>query len=478
MNGWLRDPGRAIAVLGVLWSLLAPARAADAPPTRIALVIANDHYANPRDSLPGARRDARTVSDALEDKRLGFHVIHVDNGTRAQMQAAVREFQVALKNAGPAGIGLLYYVGHGGSDAAGTDNFLLPVDVPDVATVDPATRGIGVRAITEQLELLDRRPAIMIVVDACRTPAGDAADRTRALVPPEEQKPGFLVALSTSRGSAASDSGPYAQVLARKLLTEGLTVDQVFQQVRQDVARETSQRQVPTEQSKIVDAVCLVSCTAAASNGPYSQNPQLLESTRKAAEDSMRRVAGLAPETACPSGWREVNALQASARDEAGKGHADVAGATYAALVQKSDAVFEYLVTLGMIDSAQKTIRERNEKAQATYEADIRKDHERIAGKLHEATASLDKFEANRPAHLDRSGVAALVAEADALEAQGRVPDSTDKLVDALNLTNALRDQIQNYGSRTVDYPRRRRALTSSLDFTEQQRKRLPHVCD
>jgi uncharacterized protein YjbI with pentapeptide repeats len=261
--------GIAAATLILAWLGLFPLTAAAqavAPP-RVGLVIANSAYANPADALPGARRDGHRLKAALE--KVGFRVTLVQDASKAQMEASLKAFQRALRDAGPTAVGLVYYAGHGNADPGRQDNFLLPVDVQGVAGSDVANQGVGVRWITDLLRNLDERQAISVVVDACRsvaagpdrgkpTATAGSAPSLDMIEPEELPDRGYLVAYSTSKGRVASDSGYYSEVLAAKLTTPGLTLDQVFEQVRQEVASRTPQ--LPTSRSTLVAKVCLAGC--------------------------------------------------------------------------------------------------------------------------------------------------------------------------------------------------------------------------
>lgn len=237
---------------------------------RVGLVIANSSYPRAADVLSGPLRDGNTIKTALE--KVNFRVTLVQDANKEQLRAAVLSFQKAVRAAGPTGIGLLYYAGHGAANRGADDNYLIPVDVSNVATADVAAQGVGVRWIVEQMQLLDERPAIVVVIDACRTTTADgvggrggaAAERLPipTLIEPDEPSRGYLVAFSTSGGAPASDGGHYADALAERLTSRGITLDQVFEQVRQQVAEHS--RQLPIFRSALVEKVCLVNCGGAA----------------------------------------------------------------------------------------------------------------------------------------------------------------------------------------------------------------------
>lgn len=244
---------------------------------RLSLLIANANYANPTDRLSGPLRDAVLLRAALRAR--GYAGLDGDpagpslvtNATRSQMIAKLVEFRDALSSAGPEAVGMIYFAGHGGANAEKNDNYLLGVETPDVATFSDVDHGISVRDLMNQnlgqIDV-DKRPTIVLVVDACRTPsrAGEPGSRggaaTRSMVMPDNQVPkGMLVALSTGPGQAATDAGVYAQVLADKLKTSAnLPLAVFFDEVKQEVARQTDQAQIPVQQSQVLDKVCLTSC--------------------------------------------------------------------------------------------------------------------------------------------------------------------------------------------------------------------------
>ncbi|HSV51719.1 MAG TPA: caspase family protein, partial [Burkholderiaceae bacterium] len=90
-------------------ALIAFSAVAQAPvDLRIALVIGNSAY-------PGTAALANPVNDAVAMsatlKTLGFTVVELRDGSRAQMAEAVAKVRESLN--GKRGIGVLYYAGHG-----------------------------------------------------------------------------------------------------------------------------------------------------------------------------------------------------------------------------------------------------------------------------------------------------------------------------------------------------------------------------
>ena len=88
--------------------LLAPSLAQAPGDLRVALVIGNAAYpGNAVLTNPG--NDAKAMSDAL--RGLGFTVVEVRDGSKAQMTEAIASVKATLQ--GKQGVGMLYYAGHG-----------------------------------------------------------------------------------------------------------------------------------------------------------------------------------------------------------------------------------------------------------------------------------------------------------------------------------------------------------------------------
>jgi len=69
---------------------------------------------------------------------------------------------------------------------------------------------------------------------------------------------GTLIAYATGPGDVAADGGgtnsPYTLALSRAMKTSGLTVERMFKQVRNEVRRQTNERQTPWESSSLTGA--------------------------------------------------------------------------------------------------------------------------------------------------------------------------------------------------------------------------------
>lgn len=328
--------------LVLLWMLVVPAAsmAQAKPGPRIALLIANSDYRLPSDKLAGPQHDANLVARALAGQ--GFAGLETEqsptilrNLSREEMWQALRRFKASLANAGPNAMGFFYYAGHGSSDATGSDNFMLPVDTADIGAWAPGGRdeamrsAVSVRGVTELVSDVadtdELRPAIVIVVDACRTSPGSTPGIrgggafTRMVMPDNALPPGVLVALSTRIGQAAPDAGHYAKVLAKQIsVNGGKSVATVFDDVKTEVFQSTGRSQLPVSQSQITRRVCFAACTEVreAEMDPEEARIVLrnLRGQAESAYDRFRRADGV---LSCPKLASELGvALDQSKRAE------------------------------------------------------------------------------------------------------------------------------------------------------------------
>lgn len=220
---------------------------------RVALVIGNANYAN-AGVLTNPANDARAVAASL--RAIGFDVTEgVDLG-RGQMEDHIRAF---LNKATSAKVALLYYAGHG-MQIDGR-NYLVPVDAK-LQTLNDVTFG------TVELDrvlsgLNDPSRASIVVLDACRDNpmARVFASTTRSaavgtgLAAYATVGTGTLIAYSTAPGKVAADgnrgNSPFSESFARHLRMPGLEVRQLLTRVRNEVAAETGEAQVPWDTSSL-----------------------------------------------------------------------------------------------------------------------------------------------------------------------------------------------------------------------------------
>ena len=221
---------------------------------RYALVIGNSNYSKEIGVLKNPLNDATDV--ATELRRSNFEVQLVTNATYVQMREAMRKFQEKL-TAGPRDqtVGLFYYAGHG--VAYQDENYLVPIDA-DVKFEDDITRMCFPvqRMVLANMERTNSRMNI-VILDACRNNPFPATTRDIGGGLAEMKKArGSFIAYATAPGSVASDgsgrNGLYTQELVKALRKPGLTIEQVFKEVRMNVMRLSGDKQYTWDSSNII----------------------------------------------------------------------------------------------------------------------------------------------------------------------------------------------------------------------------------
>ncbi len=215
--------------------------------TRVALIIANSHYAA-FDKLANPSADAHLVEAAL--KKAGFDKVTVleDLGLVA-MNKALQEFG---NEADHADVALVYYAGHGVE--VDHVNYIVPVDV-----VFAHDRDVDIEAVKldRMLSVTENAKRLRIVIlDACRdNPFFDKLKKTMAQagavskgMTAVEPSKNSLVIYSAKAGTLASDgrvNSPFAEALARRIVEPGREISLLLRQVRDDVLTRTNGSQEP-----------------------------------------------------------------------------------------------------------------------------------------------------------------------------------------------------------------------------------------
>ena len=151
---------RAVCFLAVLAALCFPALAQAPVDVRIALVIGNAAYAGSA-ALPNPVNDAQAMGDTL--KQLGFTVVELRDGNKAQMNEAIVKVREALK--GKQGVGMLYYAGHGLQ--LDWRNYMVPVDARITSSAGVVAQSVDVNSVIDAFKTAGNRTNI-VVLDACR----------------------------------------------------------------------------------------------------------------------------------------------------------------------------------------------------------------------------------------------------------------------------------------------------------------------
>jgi uncharacterized caspase-like protein len=211
---------------------------------RMALVIGNASY--DISPLKNPLNDATDMAAALQ--RLGFTVTRRLNANQAEMESVIEAFGQQLRQGGA---GLFYFAGHGVQ--VGGVNYLVPIGARINREQDVKIAAVDVGRVLGAME--DAKNDLnIIILDACRNNpfARSFRSQVQGLAPVDAPR-GSLIEYATAPGSVASDgngrNGLYTENLLRYITTPGLSVEQVFKQVRKGVMQATADQQTPWEAS-------------------------------------------------------------------------------------------------------------------------------------------------------------------------------------------------------------------------------------
>lgn len=268
---------------------------------RIALVIGNAAYGGAA-ALTNPANDAVAMSAAL--KTLGFSVVQITDGSRAQMTEAIASIGSSLR--GKQAVGMLYYAGHGVQ--LDWRNYMVPVDARMTTAADVSAQALDVNAVLAAFTAAGNRMNI-VVLDACRDNpfAGTGSGKGLAQV---DAPPGTFLAYATAPGNVAEDgagtNGLYTGFLVQELARPAARIEDVFKRVRLQVRQQSNGRQVPWESTSLEHDFYF--------NDPA--NPAKAGSLeRPAAEPRAGELSKAAPPMQAPVPKKE-NADQAFAREK------------------------------------------------------------------------------------------------------------------------------------------------------------------
>ena len=244
--------GHVLRLTTVASMLAAVSVSAQAPlDVRVALIIGNSAYAGNM-ALVNPANDAKAMSDVL--KRLGFTVIELRDGNKAQMSAAIAQVSNSLK--GKQGVGMLYYAGHGLQ--LDWRNYMVPVDANLKSASDVAQQTIDLSSVVDIFKAAGNRMNI-VVLDACRdNPFGGSTSSAKGLAQ-LDAPPSTFLAYATAPGNVAEDgdvksgNGLYTQFLLQELKRPTAKIEDVFKRVRLNVRKQSNGRQIPWESTSLED---------------------------------------------------------------------------------------------------------------------------------------------------------------------------------------------------------------------------------
>lgn len=237
-------PIRIFLILLIL-ILISPSALQAAPERRTALVIGNSTYSS--GPLKNPVNDAADMAAAL--KRAGFTVMLKKNANLQEMIEAIEDFGNSLKRGG---VGLFYYAGHGVQ--VNNVNYLLPIKESINKESDVRFQAVDAGRVLAEMENANNGLNI-VILDACRdNPFGKSfRSASRGLAIVANAPTGTFISYSTGAGQVARDgegrNSHYTKALLENIAKPGLTINNVFMNVRSKVKKETGQ--VPWELSSL-----------------------------------------------------------------------------------------------------------------------------------------------------------------------------------------------------------------------------------
>jgi len=200
-------------------------------------------------------------------RHLGFEVSLVQDASLQKMEEAVQAFNRRLREGG---MGLFYYAGH--ALQVDGENYLLPLNARIERQQDVRYQALPMGQVVGAME--DAGNGLNIVIlDACRNAPVMRSFRSGlpGLAPPTTAR-GMLIAFATSPGGMAADgegrNGLYTKHLLQAMTIPGLSIEQVFKQVRSGVVTETGGKQTPWESSSLLGEVVFVPAVSSPPQAP------------------------------------------------------------------------------------------------------------------------------------------------------------------------------------------------------------------
>jgi tetratricopeptide (TPR) repeat protein len=222
---------------------------------RYALVIGNGTYGKEIGTLRNPINDATDMAKELREAH--FDVQLLTDATYGQIRAALMKFKEKLDAGDKENtVGLFYFAGHGLQ--FDEENYLVPVDASVHYEDDIPRYCFPIqRMVLGNMERSNTRMNI-VILDACRNNPFPSLSRSTGRSGLGEMKRGrgSFIAYATAPGSVASDghgrNGLYTQELLKALQKNGLTIEQVFKEVRANVLRLSGNKQNTWESSNII----------------------------------------------------------------------------------------------------------------------------------------------------------------------------------------------------------------------------------
>jgi hypothetical protein len=217
---------------------------------RVALIVGNSRYQTVP-QLPNPARDASAVAQMFRDAGFDSVDLQLDVGN-LEFKRAIRRFEAT---ADEADIAVVYYAGHGLE--IGATNYLIPTDARLASDRDAEDEAIALERMVSSADGAKRLR--LVILDACRdNPFVGTMRRERKVVDRavsaglgrvEPTSTDTLIAYAAKAGSTADDGdgqhSPFTSAILKNLPVPGLDVRLAFGRVRDEVLKNTANRQEP-----------------------------------------------------------------------------------------------------------------------------------------------------------------------------------------------------------------------------------------
>ena len=222
---------------------------------RYALVVGVSKYPKSIGELKNPVNDAQDMAKELEASH--FEVDLLTNATYGQIRAALMRFKEKLDEGdGENTVGLFYFAGHGVMFE--DENYLVPADATVQYEDDIPRYCFPIqRMVLNNMERSRTRMNI-VILDACRNNPFPSLTRSvgRSGLGEMKRARGTFIAYATAPGSVAQDgngrNGLYTQEVLKAMKKKGLTIEQVFKEVRANVLKLSNNKQNTWDSSNII----------------------------------------------------------------------------------------------------------------------------------------------------------------------------------------------------------------------------------
>lgn len=236
---------------------------------KLALIVGIEAY--PKWPLRNPVNDAKAMDLALREN--GFRTEVLLNSSLRALERGIDQFVGKLR-AGD--IALFYYAGHG--IQLGGENYLVPVDFDAQDEADAKYVSYAASRVQDRIEATGARLSLLMF-DACRNNPFRATRGGGGGLAAMNTGKGTLIALATSPGKTADDNpragnGLFTSHLVAALREPGLSLDQVFNRVRERVYTESGQKQLPWTVSSVIGEFYFNPGAQAAASAPSVAPPQ------------------------------------------------------------------------------------------------------------------------------------------------------------------------------------------------------------